>query len=405
MIARSDVWVVKARKIASWIDARCRTCLEKRAKLTSQQMGELPSFRSEMLPSFSVTCMDLFGPYEIRDDCIKKGPRVYKKVYGVIFTCASTRAVQLDIAVDYSTEAVLHCVRRLMGLRRDVRMMISDPGSQLMGASRELADWRRGWDMEQLTRFGAERGLEWKSIMADSQHQNGVTEILVKLVKGVKKSLMRALGDTRLSLNEMNTLMVEIANLVNERPIGMKPNRRTDSEYLSPNSLLLGRCSSRISSGPFQPDQVFTDDPKAAKNRFLLVQAITDQFWKVWLKVYFSTLLVQQKWHAEKRDLMVDDVCLLKESSAFRGEWRLCKVSKVFPDRRGKVRNVQVMVKPKQGGSSQYVPTKAIYLDRHVSNLMVIVPADDKEHDEDKSEAEHDQGDALGELGGGPQQP
>ena len=238
--------------------------------------------------------MDLFGPYEIRDDCVKKGPRIYKKVYGVIFACASTRAIQLDIAVDYSTEAVLHCVRRLLGLRGEVRMIISDPGTQLLGASRELAKWRRGWDMEQLRRFGAERGLEWESIMANSQHQNGVTEILVKLVKGVKKSLLHALGDTKLSLNEMNTLMVEISNLVNERLIGLKPNTRTDSEYLSPNSLLLGRCSARISSGPFQPDQVFTDDPKAVSNRFLLVQAITSQFWKAWLKLYFPSLLINR---------------------------------------------------------------------------------------------------------------
>ena len=171
--------------------------------------------------------------------------------------------------------------------------------------------------------------------MANSQHQNGVTEILVKLVKGVKKSLLHAIGDTKLSLNEMNTLMVEISNLVIERPIGLKPNTRTDSEYLSPNSLLLGRCSARISSGPFQPDQVFTDDPKAVSNRFLLVQAITSQFWKAWLKLYFPSLLIRQKWHTEKRNLMVDDVCILKESNAFRGEWRLCKVSKVFPDRRG----------------------------------------------------------------------
>ena len=44
--------------------------------------------------------------------------------------------------------------------------------------------------------------------MANSQHQNGVTEILVKLVKGIKKSLRHSLGDTRLSLNEMNTLMI-----------------------------------------------------------------------------------------------------------------------------------------------------------------------------------------------------
>ena len=399
--ARSDVWVVKARKIASAIDTRCRTCLEKRNKLSSQQMGELPSYRSEMLPSFSVTCMDLFGPYEIRDDCVKKGPRIYKKVYGVIFTCASTRAVQLDIAVNYSTEAVLHCVRRLLGTRGEVRMIISDPGSQLMGASRELAEWRRGWNMEQLRRFGAERGLEWKSIMADSQHQNGVTEILVKLVKGVKKSLLHALGDTKLSLNEMNTLMVEISNLVNERPIGLKPNTNTDSEYLSPNSLLLGRCSARISSGPFKPDQVFIDNPKAVKNRFLLVQAITNQFWKVWQKLYFPSLLVRQKWHTARRNLMVDDICILKDSNVFRGEWRLCKVSQVFPDRRGNVRNVQVMVKPKQGGSSNYVPNKAIYLNRHVSNLVVIVAADDREQQshEEGGVAGHDHEEALGEFG------
>ena len=64
-----------------------------------------------------------------------------------------------------------------------------------------------------MERFGAEGGLEFRPIMANSQHQNGVTEILVKLVKGIKKSLRHSLGDTRLSLNEMNTLMIEISNL------------------------------------------------------------------------------------------------------------------------------------------------------------------------------------------------
>ena len=34
---------------------------------------------------------------------------------------------------------------------------------------------------------------------------------------------MKAMGDHILSLNEMTKLMAEIANLVNERPIGIKP--------------------------------------------------------------------------------------------------------------------------------------------------------------------------------------
>ena len=189
---------------------------------------------------------------------------------------------------------------------------------------------------------------------------------------------------------------------MNERPIGLQPNSRVDSEYLSPNSLLLGRCSARISSGPFQPDQVFTDDPRAARNRFLLVQAISAQFWKVWMKVYFPSLLIRQKWHTEKRNLMVNDVCLLKDSNAFRGEWRLCRVAEVYPDEHDKVRNVQILVKPKQGGSADYITTKPIYLNRHVNNLLVIVPADeDVELHGDVVPG--DKVDVLGELGQGPQ--
>ena len=52
--------------------------------------------------------MDLFGPIFIHDDCIKKGARIFKKVYGVIYACTRTRGVYLGIATDYSTESVLH---------------------------------------------------------------------------------------------------------------------------------------------------------------------------------------------------------------------------------------------------------------------------------------------------------
>ena len=187
-----------------------------------------------------------------------------------------------------------------MAHKGGVREIISDPGSQLRGADREISEWRNGWNQDQLVRFGADKGLEWSFIMPSSQHQNGAAEILIKMVKGVKKSFMHAMGDTKLSLNEMNTMMAEISNLVNERPIGIKPNTHTDPEYLSPNSLFLGRCSDRISSGPFQSDEVFTDNPNKVQSRFLLVQAITGQFWKVWLKLYFPTLIWRQKWHSEK---------------------------------------------------------------------------------------------------------
>ena len=59
--------------------------------------------------------------------------------------------------------------------------------------------------------------------MPDSQHKNGAAEVMVKMVKGVKKAFLKSMGEQVLSLNEMVTLMAEISNIVNQRPIGIKP--------------------------------------------------------------------------------------------------------------------------------------------------------------------------------------
>ena len=362
--------------MASKIDNNCILCKYQRKKLVSQIMGELPEFRSKIQPAFSIVGCDLWGPINIRDDVIKCGPRVTRKVWGVLLTCMATRAIYLDVACGSSSEELIHVLRRAMTRCGQIRTIVSDPGTNLIGAARELQEWRRNWDMNMLERFGAERGIKWITISANSQHQNGVTEVMIKLAKSVMKSLLKSIGEQILSLNELNTLLAETSQLVNERPIGMKPNESVDSSYLSPNSLLLGRNSDRICAGPFiSPDQNW-DDPSSFRSRFLLVQSITEQFWRNWIKLFFPSLVVRQRWHVERRNLMVGDICVIKDSNLMRGEWRLAKVTCTYPDRNNRVRNVELLVKPKQGGGVNYVPTPPIYLKRHVSNVVLLVPAD-----------------------------
>ena len=375
---RADAWVINCRKLASTIDRRCRVCIIGRSHRAAQLMGDLPSIRSDPIsPAWSAVNMDLFGPIWIRDECIKRGPKVNKKVWGVIYCCTKTRGVYLDIATDYSTESILHTVRRLLASKGQVQMIISDCGLQLQGANNEMIEWRKNWDIPSLKRFGAERGLDWQFVMPKSQHQNGAAEILIKMVKGVKESYLRALGDIKLTYNETNTMFLEIAQLCNERPIGIKPNLSTDPVYLSPNSLYLGRTSDRIASGPFQSSDVFDEDPKSFKDRFHLVQAITNQFWKVWLEVYFPSLLIRQKWHTARRNLQKGDICVLRDTDSMRGEWRLVVVTSTFPDEHGRVRNVEVRAHAKQDGSLLYKPGTPSYLKRHVSNLVLLVPVDE----------------------------
>ena len=73
------------------------------------------------------------------------------------------------------------------------------------------------------------------------------------------------------------------------------------------------------------------------------------------------------------------DICLVQDSDAFRSEWRLGKVVDVYPDRFGNVRNVEILVKPKQPGSGSYVPSSGYQVKRHVSKLIVLVPVEDQD--------------------------
>ena len=57
----------------------------------------------------------------------------------------------------------------------------------------------------------------------------------------------------------------------------------------------------------------------------------------------------------------------------------MAKVVDVFPDKTGNVRNVLVQVKPGQDGSSKYKPSQGYQLKRHVSKLLLLVPAEEQE--------------------------
>ena len=76
----------------------------------------------------------------------------------------------------------------------------------------------------------------------------------------------------------------------------------------------------------------------------------------------------------------------MKDSDAFRAEWRLAKVTATFPDKHENVRNVEVKVVPSQDRSRDYQPVKPNYLKRHVSNLIVIVPVEDQNENENNYE-------------------
>ena len=80
----------------------------------------------------------------------------------------------------------------------------------------------------------------------------------------------------------------------------------------------------------------------------------------------------------------------MQDENAFRSEWKMARVVEVYPDKTGTVRNVLVQVKSNQDGSSKYKPTQGYQLKRHVSKLLLLVPAEDQETVEEEDDVQEE---------------
>ena len=97
----------------------------------------------------------------------------------------------------------------------------SDNGTQLVGPASKLKKVVKELDWEQVQRFSNKHQITWSFSPADAPWQNGSTEALVKTVK---KALKVSTGQQVFTYPEFQTIMYEAAQLVNQRPIGRKPN-------------------------------------------------------------------------------------------------------------------------------------------------------------------------------------
>ncbi|GAA6101821.1 uncharacterized protein LOC106611916 [Tachysurus ichikawai] len=251
-------WVIKGRKLAKESADICVECRKARAKRCQQIMSDLPFERITPARPFEYTTVDLFGPYEVKDE----------------------------------------------------------GKSELENeASKHGTEW------------------SWKIHPADSPHRNGAAEAAVGTVK---RALHNVGGEGLLTWNEFQTFLYMAANLANERPIDARTQSQEDCiEYISPNSLLLGRTGPRGDLGCFE----FENYPY---KRLRAIQTEVNRFWRKWSQLAGPNLFVRSKWHTTQRNVAVGDVVWLADQNAWRGQYRLGRVISVNIDKKGIVRDVHV---------------------------------------------------------------
>ena len=184
---------------------------------------------------------------------------------------------------------------------------------------------------------------------------------------GEKRCILLTIGSNVLTFLELQTVFFECANIMNERPIGVK---NSDHAHFCPNDLLLGRSSIKAPTGNL-------DENLCPRKRFHFIENLTQTYWKRWQTHYFPSLILQQKWHVECRNLCKGDIVLVQDAKSFRGQWKMAEVHSAECSKDGKVRDVVLRYK-NQNGKRSYTGSKDLYLNRSVHRLVVILPIEER---------------------------
>ena len=153
---RRKFWILKANKLRKSVKSKCGFCREMAHKAETQLMADLPVLRLvPHTPPFYYTACDYFGPYNV-----KVGRSKTAKHYGVIFTCLNTRAVHLELAVDLTTMEFIQVLRRFFSIRGYPAVILSDNGTQMVGAANELGEMVKDLDGNQLGEFCGEKSIK-----------------------------------------------------------------------------------------------------------------------------------------------------------------------------------------------------------------------------------------------------
>ena len=104
---------------------------------------------------------------------------------------------------------------------------------------------RSKWNWDQVEEVSAKKKSVWKFVPAGCQWKNGFSESRVKILKRtLHKILMTSTMKCRmLNYAELQSLLTRVANIMNDRPLGIKQFNEDDYVPITPNQLLIGRTS------------------------------------------------------------------------------------------------------------------------------------------------------------------
>ncbi|XP_017461524.1 PREDICTED: uncharacterized protein LOC108354861, partial [Rhagoletis zephyria] len=227
-----------------------------------------------------------------------------------------------------STEHFLWALQRFIGRRGLCHDIYSDCGTNFIGADGILktnCQKFRAAEREVIPRL-TDLHIQWHFNPPQSPNFGGLWEANVK---SIKYHLKRAVGGTRLTYEQLSTVLVRIEACLNSRPLCTD-----DLLVLAPGHFLIG--DALLSPPESSPEN------KSLSLQYFELQRLVQQFWIRWSTDWLSHLQSRPKWRQQEPNLAVGELFLIKDDRLPPNQWLLGRITDLHPGSDSIVRVVTV---------------------------------------------------------------
>ncbi|XP_074624492.1 uncharacterized protein LOC141882446 [Acropora palmata] len=242
---REEWWVPRLRALVKKLIRRCNVCKVFAAKpYEAPVTAALLEFRTEVSRPFQYTGVDFAGPLKYKVN------KREEKAYVLMFTCAISRAVHLELTRTQSAEEFQRKLNAFVTRRTRPQVIISDNAATFKATATWIQKKRKS---ERLQDFFARQEIKWQFNLAKSPWWGGMYE---RLIREVKKTLYNTLGTTHLTFEQLEVVVIDIEKHLNNRPLTYVESNEGEPETLTPNVIMWGQNAYEFADIKIEEEEV-----------------------------------------------------------------------------------------------------------------------------------------------------
>ena len=335
---REEFWILKGCEAVQKVLRKCVICKRYEGKPYSTPLiPDLPEERVSDDPPFTHTGIDFAGPLYAKTR--SAGEDKVAKCYVCVFTCASTRALHLEVTKDMSVATFLQAFRRFCGRRGLPSTLMTDNAKTFKASAAEV---KKVVHSEEIHRYLTNRKVTWQFIVEKAPWWGGYWERMVGIVK---RCLKKTIGRCTLTIEELSTVMIEIESTLNNRPLTyLYSDDEGVSQVLTPAHLIYGR---RLTTNPSSRQFEVMSTAKTLTRRVKYQFQLLSNFARQWQREYLLSLrerTINKSRGQQTQQIKVGDIVVLKEDCTSRCMWKLAKVLELLKGRDEMIRAAKVQL-------------------------------------------------------------